>query len=316
MTLTCTVTGKPQPQLSWFHNNKCIDKSEDFVLSYNKQTGRSDCVIVECLPDDEGTFKCVARNSSGTAVTTCKLTIGKPKPEPMIIAAIAPEVETQRQTKMIKKQELDITGENVLHGETVTHKEVKVVKKIVKKESGEPPRFSLPIQPQVVKEGEDCQFAATVTGAPTPTIEWLKDKKPMEPSMHAIMTFDEASMTCGLRLMATTQEDVGVYSCRASNTAGRATCTANVVVVREYPFPSASSPLIRLSMSEDMELFLLIYMFLTLFSAPFSGGFPHRTCILFYRHTLTLYYYTLVHPNNHYSNTIMYPDPLSLHPYI
>lgn len=231
--LTCTVTGKPLPQISWFHNNKCIDKSEDFVISFNKDTGKSDCVIVECLPDDEGTFKCVARNSSGTAVTSGKLTIGSGA-EPMAVDEAAVEVETQRETKMTRKQELEITGENILHGETVTHKEVKVVKKVVKKESGEPPRFSQPIQPQVVKQGEDGKFIATVSGAPTPTIEWLKDKQLLAPSERIIVDFDAKTMTCSLRLLATTQEDVGVYSCRASNTAGRATCTANVVVVRKY----------------------------------------------------------------------------------
>lgn len=245
VTLTCTVVGKPQPQISWFHNNRCIDKSEDFVINYDKNTGRTECVIVECLPDDEGTFKCVARNSSGTAVSTGKLTVKKKvveqvtvEAQPQPVQAAPPpadEVDAQRTIKVSRKQELDITGQNILHGETVTHKEVKVVKKIVKKESGEPPRFSQPIQPQVVKEGEDCVFSAVVTGAPTPTVEWLKDKQVMEPSDRMIMTFVEQAMTCSLTIKQTTQEDVGVYSCRASNTAGRATCTANSVVVREYP---------------------------------------------------------------------------------
>ena len=277
VVLSCFVTGKPQPSVSWFHNNKCIDRSEDFVLNYDRKTGKTDCVIVECLPDDEGTFKCVARNSSGTAVTSGKLTIRKPgeavvipieikrepvqKPrgppvrdeEPMVIdvsaapammgkpvdeAFIVPksrdEVDMQRQTKITRKQELDITGQNILHGETVTHKEVKVIKKVVKKESGEPPRFSKPIQPQVVKEGQDCVFEATVTGAPTPSVDWLKDKKDLQPDNRTIMVFNPATMTCSLTIRNTTQDDVGVYSCRASNTAGRATCTANTVVVRKY----------------------------------------------------------------------------------
>ena len=80
--LTCTVMGKPKPEISWFHNDRCIDNSEDFVLNYNRETGKCDCVIVECLPDDQGTFKCVARNQAGQAQTECRLTWKAPLPKP------------------------------------------------------------------------------------------------------------------------------------------------------------------------------------------------------------------------------------------
>lgn len=51
--------------------------------------------------------------------------------------------------QVVKKQEVTVEGQNLLEQETDHIKEVKVVKKVVKKESGEPPRFSRPIQPQV-----------------------------------------------------------------------------------------------------------------------------------------------------------------------
>lgn len=94
--LTCTVTGNPQPELAWFHNDKSIDKSEDFVITYNKKTGKCELLIVECLPDDKGTFKCVASNSAGQAVTNCVLQVVEkpapsPAPEPMDEMAIVPE---------------------------------------------------------------------------------------------------------------------------------------------------------------------------------------------------------------------------------
>ena len=75
VVLTCKVTGRPMPELSWFHNDKCIDACEDFVINYNRQTGQCDCVIVECLPDDHGMFKCVAKNSGGQAITTGMLAV-------------------------------------------------------------------------------------------------------------------------------------------------------------------------------------------------------------------------------------------------
>jgi len=57
--MSCVVTGQPMPEVSWYHNHKCIDKSEDFVITYDRNTGRVDLVIVDCLPDDQGRFRSV-----------------------------------------------------------------------------------------------------------------------------------------------------------------------------------------------------------------------------------------------------------------
>ena len=54
--------------------------------------------------------------------------------------------------KVVKKQEVTVEGTTAVEQETDYTKEVKVVKKIVKKESGEPPRFIRPIQPQVCRD--------------------------------------------------------------------------------------------------------------------------------------------------------------------
>jgi hypothetical protein len=45
------------------------------------------------------------------------------------------------------------------------------------------------------------------------------------------MEFDQDAGVCTFTIKDAKPEDVGVYSCRATNLAGRATCTANVVVV-------------------------------------------------------------------------------------
>ena len=78
VVLSCKVAGRPMPELSWFLNDKCIDNDTRFVINYNRQTGQCDCIIVECLPDDHGVFKCVARNPGGQAITTGMLAV-KPK---------------------------------------------------------------------------------------------------------------------------------------------------------------------------------------------------------------------------------------------
>ena len=71
-------------------------------------------------------------------------------------------------------------------------------------------------------------------GAPQPEIIWLKDKVVLSPSAKHVMSFDTETGTCRLTIVNAEPSDVGVYSCRAENLAGKATCTANVVVVRKY----------------------------------------------------------------------------------
>jgi len=110
-----------------------------------------------------------------------------------------------------------------------------VVQKVVKRTSGQPPKFLRPIQPSVVREGESCEFTAAVSGVPVPEISWLKDKVDLVlvPGRH-IAGFNPDTGECSLIINRAEPGDVGVYSCRATNVAGRATCTANVVVVRKF----------------------------------------------------------------------------------
>lgn len=51
-----------------------------------------------------------------------------------------------------------------------------------------------------------------------------------------VASFNPETGECSLVINHAEPGDVGVYSCRATNVAGRATCTANVVVVRQFPF--------------------------------------------------------------------------------
>ena len=165
VTMTCAVEGTPPPDVRWFHNDKCIDRCDDFVINYDRRTGVIELVIVDCLLEDSGEFKCVARNTAGQDVTSCTLTV---EPAPM------PEKITERQQAKSKTLVVQQSSKEVMKtaveseiDRTSHQKEVKVIKRIVKKQSGQPPKFSRPIQPQVVKEDVDAQFTAVVTGART-----------------------------------------------------------------------------------------------------------------------------------------------------
>ena len=99
---------------------------------------------------------------------------------------------------------------------------------------GQAPKFMRPIQPCIVVEGQTCTFSAVVSGDPQPEFTWLKEKVDLKMTESHSTTFDPATKTCSLIIVKCQQADTGVYSCKASNTAGSATCTANVVVTRKY----------------------------------------------------------------------------------
>ena len=75
LQMTCKVTGQPAPNLMWFHDSKNIDDDEEFVISYNPDTGDIKLIIVEVFPEDQGQYICIAQNPAGQATTSGFLTV-------------------------------------------------------------------------------------------------------------------------------------------------------------------------------------------------------------------------------------------------
>lgn len=74
--LECRVTGIPSPTISWLKDEKPV------VESKRVQTGTEGelCFlsIPETIPDDEGEYKCEARNDFGRATTMSELLVNEP----------------------------------------------------------------------------------------------------------------------------------------------------------------------------------------------------------------------------------------------
>jgi len=73
--LFCIVSGQPMPTVTWYHNGRNIATNEEYVFTYDRQTGHVYLVILDCLADDDGEFQCVAANALGQAVTKCQLRV-------------------------------------------------------------------------------------------------------------------------------------------------------------------------------------------------------------------------------------------------
>ncbi|XP_029048165.2 obscurin-like isoform X4 [Osmia bicornis bicornis] len=68
------VTGVPQPEISWYFNNKPISQDNDKYKI--KRDGDACCLYVkDCTYDDSGTYKCKAVNKSGEAECVADLAV-------------------------------------------------------------------------------------------------------------------------------------------------------------------------------------------------------------------------------------------------
>ena len=73
MELVCRIDGKPIPNVSWYKNGVCIDKSKNYIIG-----GESDkCVlrIEKAFLEDSSEFSCKISNALGQAITTAKVNV-------------------------------------------------------------------------------------------------------------------------------------------------------------------------------------------------------------------------------------------------
>ena len=96
----CRVTGHPLPQLSWFRNGVCIDKSRQYTMT----DFDGECVlkIEKVHIEDSGEFSCKASNQVGYALTAGKIIVTPLEPSelPMFDEPLENlEVKTGQQVK-------------------------------------------------------------------------------------------------------------------------------------------------------------------------------------------------------------------------
>lgn len=84
------------------------------------------------------------------------------------------------------------------------------------------PAFLRPLKDAAVVAGSDVRLRVAVSGTPQPSLRWFRDGQPLpapapEPSCLWLRS-------CGA-------QDAGVYSCRAQNERGQASCEAVLTVL-------------------------------------------------------------------------------------
>ena len=92
----------------------------------------------------------------------------------------------------------------------------------------EPPRYLKPIAGLDVVQGKPAQFEAIVAGQPPPEVTWFREGHQITDS-EEFKILREGNKSV-LVIKEVFPEDSGIFTCRATNPAGVAECSAELFV--------------------------------------------------------------------------------------
>uniref|UniRef100_A0A8C5R5J0 Titin n=1 Tax=Leptobrachium leishanense TaxID=445787 RepID=A0A8C5R5J0_9ANUR len=100
------------------------------------------------------------------------------------------------------------------------------------------PTFIQPVQSVVALEGSAATFEAQISGFPVPEVSWFKDGQVISPATLPGVQITFSDGRAKLVIPAATAAHSGRYSLRATNGAGQATSTAELLVTAEAAPPN------------------------------------------------------------------------------
>ncbi|XP_061701639.1 myosin light chain kinase, smooth muscle [Syngnathoides biaculeatus] len=92
-----------------------------------------------------------------------------------------------------------------------------------------PPCFTKTLQDQTVSAGDSAHLDCHLTGYPDPDVLWLRGEEPVEESAAVRIEYEEDGR-CTLIVAKAGPSDAGIYTCKAKNDHGEASCSASLVV--------------------------------------------------------------------------------------
>lgn len=133
--------------------------------------------------------------------------------------------QTGAQTSVVeeKSSSTAVTGQDAFV-KTEKIQEV-VAKPVIKKR---PPKFVTPVIGKIVDVGADVVLEGILDGSPTPDVKWLKNGIELKPSDDIKISYSHNKAT--LELKNVNSSSGGKFTCEASNEAGSAVSTSDVVV--------------------------------------------------------------------------------------
>lgn len=261
VAFNCVATGDPTPEIVWFHDSQALPLA---ATRYEVMNDGSTLMVHDADELAEGFFECLAKNSNGEARSKpARMTVHKRTPfESRELQFIALPLKTtvnlsdhisfdcmatgepkphiswwfnkerlllnerisiiKNGTLVINNIQLDDIGEYTCLAENINGKistsaglEIRIA-----------PAFITVPRDAIAVSGDKVEFKCRAQGVPKPVIAWFRNTLDLLPSENVI--FDDKNET--LTLLEVTEDDEGIYHCRAENQEGSIEISANLKV--------------------------------------------------------------------------------------
>ncbi|NXP10563.1 PALLD protein, partial [Thinocorus orbignyianus] len=210
VTFTCKVAGNPKPKIYWFKDGKQISKRSDHYRIQREPDGTCSLHTAASTLDDDGNYTIMAANPQGRISCTGRLMVqavnqrGRSPWSP----SGQPHIRRPRSRSRDSGDENEPIQERFFR-----------------------PHFLQAPGDMTVQEGKLCRMdcKASVSGLPTPDLNWQLNGRPIRPdSSHKMLVRENGVHS--LIIEPVTARDAGIYTCVASNRAGENTFSLELIV--------------------------------------------------------------------------------------
>ncbi|EFO24047.1 hypothetical protein LOAG_04436 [Loa loa] len=194
--LECQVEGHPDPVVKWLKDDHEVTQCPDYEIS---SVGiKHHLAIKNVQASDNGRFTVQAMNAAGIKQSTCMLIVA-PAPTPIPGAKSVASSPAPPQTPI---------GPSA-------------------------PIFLKDLKNSPLKPGSQIILEARVVGHPEPEVEWLKNGSLIN-NYRAKTEYDTRTGICALIIPQMFVDDIGEYTCRATNAHGVAESSAKLMPRDEF----------------------------------------------------------------------------------
>lgn len=208
-----TPVSDPTMKVEWYKDGQPITASSRITTIFN--FGYVSLNIMHLRAEDAGTYTVRAVNRVGEAISQSSVRV-------MTRTSVTADLGIPEQQRYIEKVEELEAYQQQMNAKYIQEQP----------ESTSPPEFKTPIKDQLsIRESGFAHFEARLEpiGDSTLRVEWLKDGRPVEASSRITTFFNFGYVALTIKYV--TVHDVGNYTCRAYNSMGQATTTAQLSVV-------------------------------------------------------------------------------------
>ncbi|KAM4722858.1 hemicentin-1 [Rhinophrynus dorsalis] len=275
VSLSCEASGTPTPTITWQKEGVGIRSGRGYAILPNGNLN-----IVKAMEDDAGTYTCIAQNPAGTAMRKIKLKVHvppliKPHQTEYIVAvdkavtmlceahgSPAPEIRWYKdEATLTKLAGQRIVGTGALQIAFVQPDDAGQYTCVAENTAGyvsSNMKLTVLIPPRILKSTKDVSVVinsqavipCSTHGVPSPTIRWTKNNSPIteKAGKYTVQASGE------LILHSANYQDVGNYTCTASNVAGEDKHVVSLTV--HFP-PSFTERPKNMSLNEGEKLRLM-----------------------------------------------------------